>query len=211
MTESSVDSAKGPENQEDPNAKIHMSNQTGPQEIPEPSPNPFSQLGMRLSNGAAPRINISPAGGGTVTPQKRERGESEPSKLNSRQTLNEWEDRILGSIFRLTLDPNMRHDIHGHSLYYVASIKDELEEVRYPVRFGTAILDSAILEAASNAGKTTPLDYLLACWKRVTRLLRTLKPGDESDPFSQFGIASEAKRMCMSYCMFAVTMPEMFG
>lgn len=208
-----MENAEGSENREDPNAKVHMSNQTSPQETPKPSSSPFSQLGMRLSNGAAPRINISPAGGGTVTPQKRERGESEHSRLNPREeeTLQEWEDRILGAIFKLTLDPNVRHDTHGHPLHYVANVRAGMEEEGYPVRFGTAMLDEAILEAASNLGKTMPLDYLLACWKRVTRLLKTHKIGDESASSSKYGIISEAKRICMSYCIFAVTMPDMFG
>lgn len=148
-----------------------------------------------------------------MTPQKRERGESEHSRLNSREeeTLQEWEDRILGAIFRLTLDPNVRHDTHGHPLHYVANVRAGMEEEGYPVRFGTAMLDEAILEAASNLGKTTPLDYLLSCWKRVTRLLKTHKLGDGSGSNSKYGIISEAKRICMSYCIFAVSMPDMFG
>ncbi len=103
----------------------------------------------------------------------------------------------------------MTRDTHGHSLHYVASVREDLEEQGAPVRLSTAVLDQAILEAASNTGTITPLDYLLACWKRVSRQLRAFKAGSKDDPKN--GILKEARRLCMSYCIFAVTMPEMFG
>ena len=206
-----MNSASESEHQEEASAKAPISNQTSPQETPTSSTNPFSQLGMKPSNGTAPRINISPAGG-TVTPQKRERGESEPRPSSrAEETLPEWEDRILGGIFRLTLDPNTRHDIHGHSLHFVASVREDMDYEGYPVKFRTSNLDQCILEAASNLGKTTPLDYLLACWKRVTRLSKTFKTRNEDDPNTKYSIVKEAQRMCMSYCIFAVNMPDMFG
>ena len=93
----------------------------------------------------------------------------------------------------------------------MASIREDLDQEGYPVRLDTHILDQAILEAASNLGKTTPLDYLLACWKRVARLSKTFKTRNEDDPDSKYSIVKEAKRLCMSYCIFAVTMPDMFG
>ncbi|KAK4692897.1 ubiquitin conjugation factor E4 B, partial [Lecanoromycetidae sp. Uapishka_2] len=70
--------------------------------------------------------------------------------------------------------------------------------------------DKALLEAASNprAG-TLPLDYLLSCWKRVTRHYKALRKGGEQDP--KFNVIKEARRLCMSYCIFAFTMPDMFG
>lgn len=117
----------------------------------------------------------------------------------------------MGSIFRLTLDPNVRSDIHGHPLHYVASVREDMENEGYPLRIGTSILDQAILEAASNLGKTTPLDYLLACWKRVTRLSKTFKAKNEDSSKTKYSIVQEAKRICMSYCIFAVTIPDMFG
>ena len=72
------------------------------------------------------------------------------------------------------------------------------------------MLDQALLEAASTQGKTTtPLNYLLECWKRVSRHFKGLRKNGEEDP--KFQIVKEARRLCMSYCMFAATMPEMFG
>ncbi len=119
-----------------------------------------------------------------------------------------WEDKILGGVFRLTLRSENLSDTHGHNLHYVPTVKEDLEEQGEPLRLSTAVLDQAILEAASNLKGTTPLDYLLACWKRVSRQLRGMKTSS-SDP--KYTIIKEARRICMSYCMFAVTMPDMFG
>ena len=134
---------------------------------------------------------------------------SERSGVKVEESLEHWEDRTLNGIFRLTLDPNVMLDIHGHHLAYVHSVRDDLEEQHEPVRLSIAVLDQAILEAASVLGKTTPLDYLLGCWKRVSRLFRTFKVGKSEDP--KYAVVKEARRLCMSYCIFAITMPEMFG
>lgn len=115
----------------------------------------------------------------------------------------------MSGIFRLTLDPDVKSDIHGHHLHYVRGVREDLEEQHEPVRLSIAVLDQAILEAASVLGKTTPLDYLLGCWKRVSRLFKTFKAGKSEDP--KFAIVKEARRLCMSYCIFAITMPDMFG
>lgn len=72
------------------------------------------------------------------------------------------------------------------------------------------MLDQAILEAASNLQPDDePLGYLLGCWKRISRLFKALKKNGEEDP--KFNVAKEARRLCLSYCLFAITMPDMFG
>jgi len=166
---------------------------------------------LKQSNGETQRINISPAGSGLITPLKREHPSSAGGRSSPRlaESLEAWEDRTLGGIFRLSLKPEVAQDSHGHPLYYVASVRADLEEQGSPVRFSTEILDQAILEASSNLGKTTPLDYLLACWKRVSRQYRAFKAGSTEDP--RYNVIKEARRLCMSYCIFAVTMPDMFG
>jgi ubiquitin conjugation factor E4 B len=126
------------------------------------------------------------------------------------EPLEGWEDRTLSGIFRLTLDEERQQDSHGHSLHFVRSVLEDMRDNNEPVRLSTGNLDQAILEAASNLGKvTTPLDYLLACWKRITRLLKSFKPTKPGDP--KLSILKEARRLCMSYCIFAITMPDMFG
>ena len=119
-----------------------------------------------------------------------------------------WENNALSAIFRVTLDSSRHQDHLGHRLYYLADLRLDLEEQNEPVRLRAPVLDHAILEAAPNLGKTTPLDYLLACWKRVSKQFKLLKsrPGHP-----KLAIIKEARRLCMSYCIFAVTMPNMFG
>ncbi len=196
-----------PEREEQSKATTNVSSSSSPATS---SPNPFSQLGLRQSNGETQRINISPAGSGVITPLKREHpsagGRSSPRVAES---LEVWQDRTLGGIFRLSLKPEVILDSHGHPLHYVASVRADLEEQGSPVRLSTDILDQAILEASSNLGKTTPLDYLLACWKRGSRQYRAFKAGSTEDP--KYNVIKEARRLCMSYCIFAVTMPDMFG
>lgn len=176
-----------------------------------PSPqNPFSQLGVRPSDEGS-QININPANRRSITPMKRDRpsSASEGFSLKTGDSLEVWENKALGGIFRLSLDPNINRDSHGNHLHFVQSVRSDLEEQNEALMLNTAILDQAILEAASKLEKkTTPLEYLLGCWKRVSKQHRALKGASIEDP--KYGIIKEARRLCMSYCMFAVTMPDMF-
>lgn len=82
-------------------------------------------------------------------------------------------------------------------------------EQKDPLLLKTSLLDQALLEAASNLDGINALDYFLACWKRVSRSLRGMRSGDNENP--RYAVVKEAKRLCMSYCIFAATMSEMFG
>lgn len=124
--------------------------------------------------------------------------------------MEQWEGRILGNLFRITLWEEHRHDAHGNHLQFLGSTRLDLEESGQSVRLNVAMLDQALLEAASNLKQgTTPLDFLLECWKRVSRQYKVLRKAREEDP--KFVIVKEARRLCMSYCIFAITMPYMFG
>lgn len=124
--------------------------------------------------------------------------------------MEQWEGRILGNLFRITLWEEHRHDAHGNHLQFLGSTRLDLEESGQSVRLNVAMLDQALLEAASNLKQgTTPLDFLLECWKRVSRQYKVLRKAGEEDP--KFVIVKEARRLCMSYCIFAITMPYMFG
>ncbi|KAI9780878.1 MAG: hypothetical protein M1839_006505 [Geoglossum umbratile] len=181
---------------------------------PTPS-NPFAQLGMNKINAEEEGITAS------GVPMKRAdmsssgiRPKSPPSwrsstQANPKETLEAWEDKILSGIFRVTLQLGVTRDTHGQALYYAPGVRADLEEQQQVVRLSTGVLDQAILEAASNLGSTPPLDFLLACWKRVSRLYRSMKAGRTEDAKNK--ILKEARRICMSYCIFAITMPEMFG
>ena len=175
------------------------------------SQNPFSQLGMKQSNGEAPRINITPSSARRAS-LKRDRPSSSSSGRPTMMggTPEHWEDNTLSEIFRVTLDPEHQKDIHGHRLRFLQGTRQDIEDASDEVRLSTGTLDQALLEAASTLGKSvTPLDYLLSCWKRVTKEWKPIRKIGEQDP--KFVVVKEARRLCMSYCIFAITMPDMFG
>jgi ubiquitin conjugation factor E4 B len=150
-----------------------------------------------------PRINIK-----SQTPLDRE-GDVGP-RQNSRQrrpeTIDAWEDRTLSTIFRITLKEDQKD---GVQLSHLPGVKAELEAAGSPLRISLDVLEQAILEAASQTPNGKPLEYLLGCWKRVSKLWRSTRTGKADDP--KFNIVKEARRLCMSYCIFAATIPEMFG
>lgn len=183
--------------------------ESGSQGMPKPSENPFSQLAPKSPNGDGPTINITRTGGRPLTPMKRPTSAAGRPSSRAGESLQEWEDRVLGGIFRLTLNPHTTEDSHGHHLEYVRGVREDLEQQGGPVGLSNGILDQAILEAASKVGENTPLDYLLECWKRVSRQFRSFRGEKVQDP--KYNIIKEARRLCMSYCIFAVTMPDMFG
>lgn len=137
---------------------------------------------------------------------------SRPSESNgvaATESLETWEDRSLSAIFRLSLDPDKKHDHLGHILYYAEGVRQELEEQQAPLQLNVTVLEQAILEAGSSTGKLSPFDYMLGCWKRISKQLRTLKAKPDE---AKLNIIREARRICMSYCVFAVTMADsMFG
>ena len=158
--------------------------------------------------GDGPQINITPAAGRPVTPAKRDHSSSARDGTPA-ESIDEWENKVLGGIFALTFNPNTGQSIHSHSWHYIPGVKADLEEQGEAVRLSTAVLDQAIVEATLNAGKSTPLDYLLGCWKRVSKMFRIYKGASAEN--ARYKIVKEARRLCMSYCIFAVTMPDMFG
>lgn len=124
------------------------------------------------------------------------------------ESIEQWESRILCSIFRVTLDPKQKTDASHHQLIFLPQLRQELEDEEAPVVLTKERLDSAILEAASAIPSSRPvLDYLLPCWKRVIKALRGLR--DHSG--GKDAVLKEAKRLCMSNCVFAVEMPELYG
>lgn len=76
-----------------------------------------------------------------------------------------------------------------------------------PLRLSSDNVEQAILEAASSYPQDKPLmDYMLACWKRVVQAKKSLRaPTPEKE-----AVIQEVKRLCMSYAIFAVTLPDLF-
>ena len=115
---------------------------------------------------------------------------------------------MLGQIFRITLDPEQKVDASNHKLIYLPNLRQELEDEDAPIKLSKDRLDSAILEAASSIPHNKSiLDYLLPSWKRITKALKGLRGYANAKD----AILKEAKRLCMSHCIFAVEMPELYG
>jgi ubiquitin conjugation factor E4 B len=125
-------------------------------------------------------------------------------------SIETWEHRTLSAIFRLTLEPDQKTDSNGIRFNFVAGVRSDLEAESAPMRISLSNLDQALVEAGSSPAEGKAFSYLLACWKRVMRQLRGNAKKDDSTG-AKLPILQEAKRICMSYCIFAVTMPDMFG
>lgn len=175
--------------------------------------NPSAKLGARPSSGSnTPTVSSQNVTGTLKRPRAESDGQNIPKATPrappSNESPEEYENRTLGTIFRITLDPDQKFDASNHKLIYLPNLRQELEEEAAPVMLTKERLDSAIVEAASTIPHNkSVLDYLLPCWKRVTKTLKGLKG------YANFRdeILKEAKRMCMSNCIFASEVPELFG
>ncbi|KAJ4424226.1 Ubiquitin conjugation factor E4 [Gnomoniopsis sp. IMI 355080] len=157
------------------------------------STNPFSKLGVGSGNS-------TPASGTTVPTAKRHAPES----------FEDWTDKIISQIFRFTVDEDRKTDIHGRPLTFLPGVRDELREQNPTgsLRLSSDVIEQGILESASAFPHDKPLmDYMLPCWKRVVQARKSLRAATPEKE----GLLAEAKRMCMSYCLFAVTLPDLFG
>ncbi|KAI1084660.1 ubiquitin conjugation factor E4 [Whalleya microplaca] len=163
------------------------------------SANPFSQLGVKS--------NKTESGNG-ATADSASSTASKKIHMAKEEKLEDWSDRVLGDIFRVTLDESRTVDSRGVKLTYLPELRSELEQSDEPIKLTASSIDSAILEAARYLPTNKALlDYLLPCWKRVMKATRpSRRPPPEKEE-----VVNEAKRLCMSNCIFALTMPEYFG
>ncbi|KAH9817379.1 Ubiquitin elongating factor core [Teratosphaeria destructans] len=182
----------------------------------EAAENPFAQLGMKEQTEekkTAPQIKIRPR---PSSPAKRDSGGSErPRQSESRprqrepESLEAWQDRTLRAVFRVSLKPEETKDLHGNDLIFLAGTREELSEAGSPIQLTVDSLEGVITEAAGQAPKAKPFEYLLQCFKRAKRTQNNVRYGSKDE--ARLDILKETLRLCMSYCIFAVTMPEMFG
>lgn len=181
---------------------------------PPPATNPFAKLGAQASStGNTSSVRTDPQ---QRVLGKRSRTESDMQTLTrpstrkpnlAEESLEAYEDRILSHIFRLTLDPNQRTDASNHKLIFLSDLRKELEEEHAEIRLSAGKLDGALMEACSSIPHSKSVfDYLLPCWKRTMKASKGLRgyagPKD--------AVLKEAKRLCMSNCIFAAEMPEIF-
>ncbi|KXJ96819.1 ubiquitin elongating factor core-domain-containing protein [Microdochium bolleyi] len=154
------------------------------------SGNPLNQLGVK---------NKPENGAGAPPPKK--------IQIAKEESLEDWSDKTLGDIFRVTLNQDQPTDARGRPIF-LSELKADLEESGESIKLTASSLDSALIEAARHVpANMALLDYFLPCWKRILRALKAArKPTPERDE-----VLREAKRLCMSNIIFALTMPEYFG
>ncbi|KAJ2983669.1 hypothetical protein NUW58_g6211 [Xylaria curta] len=200
-----------------------QSNQPQSQQIritPKPKPtentlptNPFSQLASKTESKDSASVDS-----GNICSTKRPTTaiDAEPSealpakKIHTMpvENIDDWSDRVLSEVFLVTLDGSRTINARGAKLTYLPELRAELEQTGEPVKLSTSSIDAALLEAASHVPKSKALlDYFLPCWKRV---MKATRPSRRPPPEKE-AILIEAKRLCMSNCIFALTMPEYFG
>lgn len=133
-----------------------------------------------------------------------------PAKRTATESFEDWADKIISNIFRVTVNEDRQTDLHGRQLTYLPGLSAELREQQPdgPLRLSADVIEQAVLESATAFPLEKPLmDYMLPCWKRVVAAKKTLRaPTPEKE-----AVLAEAKRLCMSYCLFAVTLPDLFG
>lgn len=131
-----------------------------------------------------------------------------PRSSNSQPESEEaYADRILSQIFRITVDPH-KMSSHGQGLIFLPNLNEELNESGEPLKLSVNTLDQAIMEAANAWPQDKPLmNYLLPCWKRAVKST----PQANKVRGSRLEVHEEARRLCMSSCLFALTMPDLYG
>ncbi|PBP19477.1 ubiquitin elongating factor core [Diplocarpon rosae] len=187
---------------------------------PTESPNPFTKLGAQVrspSLSSAPStVRILDTASVRMLKRKRAELDLQTTPQSSRSTtlpladepIEQWENRTLSGIFRVTLDPDHKADAPNHKLIFLPQLYQELKDEKVPVLLTKERLDSAILEAASTIPNNKPiLEYLLPCWKRVVKASKGLRGYADA----KNAVVKEAKRLCMSNCIFAIEMPELYG
>lgn len=124
------------------------------------------------------------------------------------ETIEDYADRVLSAIFRFTVDPNRIADAYGHRLHFLPNLSQELTDEGLPLKLPADRLDEAIMEAATAVPHQRPVfEYLLPCWKRLVKTLKAFRgPAPDKE-----ALLKEARRLCFSNCIFALTVPELFG
>lgn len=204
----------GPAKSSEPEVKRTKINITSATPAPAnvPSTNPFTQLGVGAGTSTPPsgthleRKRLTPGPdvnrpSGTTMP---------PARRHAPESLEDWADKTISQIFRATVDDKKQTDVHGRKLTFLPGVRAELQEQNPggPVRLSTEVVDQVILEAGSAFPHEKPLmEYMIPCWKRVLQTKKSLRaPTPEKE-----AVLLEVKRLCMSYCLFAVTLPVLFG
>ncbi|KAK0704848.1 ubiquitin elongating factor core-domain-containing protein [Lasiosphaeris hirsuta] len=189
--------------------------------IPGPSKTGLDVASRAVPLESRPKINASPAQQSPATGSpsiSRKRPASHVDTASAtlprkqapmkEEPIDDYTDRILTTVFRATVDSSRDTDAMGNKLAFLPNLSQELADEGAPLKLSVDRLEETIMEAATAFPRDKPLfDYLLPSWKRVMRAIKVLKrPAPQKEE-----ILKEAKRLCFSNCIFALTMPELFS
>ncbi|QLI67307.1 Ubiquitin conjugation factor E4 [Metarhizium brunneum] len=180
-----------------PKPKINVT----PAATTQSNPNPFARLGVQSSKIAgdesaatgssrpackrpAPDVDDTDSAppAQKPTPQLVQQQQQQKS-----ETDEDYAHRVLSQVFRVSVDPHHMANPQGQRLVFLPNLNQELND--------------------SGDSLKLSIEYLLPCWKRAVRASSTAK--NVSAPRQE--ILDEAKRLCMSNCLFALTMPALYG
>ncbi|KAK5997791.1 Ubiquitin conjugation factor E4 [Cladobotryum mycophilum] len=182
---------------------------------PQTSPRPSSQLG---TGSRKPAEGMTSSGTSRRLARKRSASEIDdvlsaapprrPTPVQP-ESDEDYADRILTQIFRVSVDPlRMTSSQGSHLLAFLPNLNQELNDSEEPLKLTIGNLDQVIIEACSNWPSDKPLmNYLLPCWKRALKAATTAKAVSGS----RLEMHEESKRLCMSNSLFALTMPVLYG
>lgn len=180
---------------------------------PSSASNPFSQLGV---HSARPEVPSAPSGRSSLH-SKRSAAEIDggaaaapPRKPNPQQAEpdEDYAHRVLTQIFCVTVDPHHMANTQGQRLVFMPNLNQDLNDAGEPLKLSVTRLDQTIIEACSNWPLDKPLlDYLLPCWKRAVKVAHVAKNATAA----RLHVHEEAKRLCISNSLFALTMPDLYG
>lgn len=184
-----------------------------PAATPSTSSNPFNKLGVKNGSQTEP----SSSTGSFRVRRKRPRSEIDddlpaapPASRPPPQTESDedYADRVLQQLFRITVDPHEVVNKQGQRLTFLPDLNEELNSNGQPLKLSVASLDQAIMEACYLFPHEKPLmRYLLPCWKRVVRHVNVSKATEGP----RFDLIKEAKRLCISACLFSLALPALYG
>lgn len=158
------------------------------------------------SNSPAPRITIRPS----AATQSADAGSPKPPKPASArpaETVEQFTDKLLRSTFRFSLQQDKQSDPFG-PLIYLSDIREELDSENEAPIMSLQLLDQAFLYAVAHGPHKTAFEYLIPSWRRINKQYKQYKRTEEDDPKLQ--VIEEARRVCLSYCHFVFTTPEIF-
>lgn len=174
---------------------------------------PPTPLGLRPGMSGTPPANAPKDGANTnkrrVPSDAETAGTRKPPSRKQNVlppvSLEDFSDSVLTDVLRATVDPAK---VSEH-IVFLPELSQGLKDSNDPLKLSLDNIDSAIMEAATAwPRQKSLLSYFLPCWSRAQAQKRS-PPRDTNE--EKMHVLSEAKRLCISNGLFAVTVPDLFG